>query len=73
MAENIRIYIFTFEYNWITLLYTWNYHIIVNKLYFNLKKQTHRCREQTSGYQWGEGWVEGKYKGMGLRGTKYFV
>ena len=27
------------------------------------KKQTHRYREQTSGYQWGEGRGEGKYKG----------
>ena len=34
------------------------------------KKQTHRCREQTSGYQWGEGGEEGQYRGRGLRGTK---
>ena len=26
-------------YNWFTLLYTWNYHNIVNQLYFNFKKK----------------------------------
>ena len=26
-------------YNWITLLYTWNYHNIVNQLYFNIKQK----------------------------------
>ena len=33
------------------------------------QKQTHRYREQTSGYQWGEG-HDG---GMGLRDTNYCV
>ena len=32
------------------------------------RKQTHRYREQTSGYQWGGGKT-----GMGLRGTNYHV
>ena len=27
------------------------------------KKKTHRCREQTSGYQWGEEGGEGQYRG----------
>ena len=27
------------------------------------KKWTHRHREQTSGYQWGEGVGKGQYKG----------
>ena len=27
------------------------------------KKRTHRHREQTSGYQWGEGSGEGQYRG----------
>ena len=31
------------------------------------KKQTHRCREQTSGGQWGEGWGEGKDRGREKR------
>ena len=35
------------------------------------KKQTHRYREQTGGYQWGEGRGEGQYRGRGLRGTNY--
>ena len=30
-------------------------------------RQTHRYREQTSGYQWGEGGWEGKYKGRELK------
>ena len=37
------------------------------------KKQTHRHREQASGYQWGEGRREGQYSGKGLRGTNYRV
>ena len=31
------------------------------------KQQTNRCREQTSGYQWGEGRGEGQYRGRGLK------
>ena len=37
------------------------------------KKQTHRCREQISGYQWGEGREEEQDRGRGLRGTNYYV
>ena len=33
-------------------------------------KQTHGYREQTSGYQCGEGSREGQAKGMGLSYTK---
>ena len=33
------------------------------------KKQTHRYREQISGYQWGEGTEKGQYNVKGLRGT----
>ena len=33
------------------------------------KKQTHRYKEQTSGYQWGERRGEGQNRGTGLRGT----
>ena len=35
------------------------------------KKQIHRYREQTSGYQWGEGRGEGHYRGGVLGGTNY--
>ena len=35
------------------------------------KKQTHRYREQTSGYQWGKGRGEGEYRGRGVIGTNY--
>ena len=35
------------------------------------KKQIHRYREQSSGYQWGEGSGEGQRRGRGLRGTNY--
>ena len=36
------------------------------------QKQTHRYREQTNGYQWGEGREERQYTGRGLRGTNYY-
>ena len=35
-----------------------------------IKRQTHRCREDTSGYQQGEG--EGKYKGGTEGGSNYW-
>ena len=35
------------------------------------EKQTHRYREQTNGYQWGEGSGEEQDRGRGLRGTNY--
>ena len=35
------------------------------------KKQTHRYKEQTSGYQWsGE---EGQYRGWGVGSTNYWM
>ena len=37
------------------------------------QKPTHRYREQTSGYQWGEGKGEGQDRSRGLRGTNYYV
>ena len=45
-----------------------------NKL-VNITKeiQTHRFREQTSGFQWGEGKGEGQDGGRGLRGINYYV
>ena len=45
-------------------------HMVVN---ITKKKQTHRYREQTSGYQWGEGSGEGQCRGRGLRGTNYYT
>ena len=30
-------------------------------------------REQSTGYQWGEGSGEGQDRGMGLRDTNYYV
>ena len=38
----------------------------------NKEKQTHRYREQTSGYQWGEGRGDGQDSGTRLRGTIYY-
>jgi len=35
------------------------------------QKQTHRYREQISGYQWGEGREEGQDRGAGLRDRNY--
>ena len=42
-------------------------------MYITKQKWTHRCREQTSGYQWGEGEGEEQDSGLGLRGTNYYV
>ena len=42
-----------------------------NKLANVIKKQTHRYREQTSGYQEGEARREGQYRDRGLRGPIY--
>ena len=39
----------------------------------NITKQTHRYREQTVCYQWGERNREGQDKGRGLRSTNYYV
>ena len=36
-------------------------------------KQTHRCRELTSGYQWGKGRGKGHDMGRELRDTKHYV
>ena len=38
---------------------------------YNKKKQTHRYREQTSGYQWGQGRGERGDRGRELRSTNY--
>ena len=35
-------------------------------------KQTHRYREQTSGYKWREGRWEGPFSGRGLKGARYY-
>ena len=35
--------------------------------YITRKKKTHRCKEQITGYQSGEGREEGKNRGRGLR------
>ena len=34
---------------------------------YNKKKHTHRYREQTSGYQWGQGQQSNRYKLLGMR------
>ena len=35
--------------------------------------QIYRYREETSGYQWGEGSGEGQNRSRGLRGANYYV
>ena len=42
-------------------------------MYIMKQEQTHRYREQTSGYQWGEGRGEEQDWDMGLRDTNYHV
>lgn len=37
------------------------------------RKQIHRYREWTSGYQWGEGRGGKQGRSRGLRGTSYYV
>ena len=37
------------------------------------QKQTHRYREQTSAYQWGEVRRNGQDRGMALRDIDYYV
>ena len=37
------------------------------------REESHRYREQTSGYQWGEGRREGQFRSRGLRGTNYYI
>ena len=40
-------------------------------MYITKEKQTDRCREQTNGYQQGEGKAQGQDRGMGLRDTNW--
>ena len=42
-------------------------------MYTARQKQTHRHREQTSGYQWGELRMNGKDTGTALRDIEYYV
>ena len=37
------------------------------------QKQTHRYKEQTSGYQWGESGGEGQDRSRGLSGINCYV
>lgn len=52
----------------------WNLkHKLANTTITTKKKQTHKSREQMSGYQWGEGSGERQNSGRRLRGTTYYV
>ena len=54
------------------IIYTWNlkkYNKVVN---IKKKKQTHIYREQTSGYQWGEGGGKGQYRDRGPGDMNYY-
>ena len=44
-----------------------------NKVVNIIKRQTHRYKEQVSGYQWCEERREGQDRGRGLRGTNYYI
>ena len=44
-----------------------------NKLVATTKKQIHRYRGETSGYQWGEEREEGNFKDRVSRDTNYYV
>ena len=43
--------------------YMWNLKKYNELVTIIKKKQTHRSREQTSGYQWGEGKGKGQFRG----------
>ena len=45
----------------------WNLKELNKLVNITKKKQTHRYREQTSGYQWGEGREKGQYWVGGIR------
>ena len=51
-------------------LYMWN---LKNNTNTTKQKQIHRYREETSGYQWGEGREQEQERSRGLRGTNYYV
>ena len=42
-------------------------------MYKAKRKQTHRYRKQTNGYQKGKGRGKGRNRGMGLRNTNSYV
>ena len=52
------------------IIYEWNLQSKTNER-IEQNKNTHRHREQTSGYQWGKGSREGQVRGRRLRGTNY--
>ena len=55
------------------ITYMWNLKKYNKLVKITKKKQSHRYREQTSGYQWGAGKWKGKYRRGGLRDTNYYV
>ena len=44
-----------------------------NTVNITKKKQTHRCRRQSSGYQWKEGRREGQKRCRELRGANHYA
>ena len=52
-------------YDWITLLYTWNYHNIVNQLYSNIKLTVKKKEESFL--------IHLSLEGLGLLGFKTFI
>ena len=54
------------------ITYMWNLKKYKKLVNITKKQQTHRYREQTSGYQWDKGRREGQfYRARGLRGAGY--
>ena len=56
----------------IMCIWYWLY-VETKKKMTNTKKYTHWYREQTSGFQWREGRVEGQHSGRGWRTTNYYA
>ena len=51
-------------------LFMWN---LKNNTNMTKQKYNHRYKEETSGYQWGEGRGQEQERRKGLRGTNYSV
>ena len=60
-------------YNWITLLYTWNWHSVINQLYFNssfLNKMQQKIRFSKRDNLWTSRWIRNKQQKTAQRDQK---
>ena len=55
------------------IAYVWNLKKYNRQMDITKHKQIHRYKEQTGGYQWGEGRGKGQHRGRGLQTTMYKI